>query len=514
MAYSLLYSTGTVSVANGSTSVTGAGVTWSSVREGDTLRDPATGAFAMIASVDDTGGALTLLWPWPGTTLSDAAYIITYDSPARRSAVTLGAAVEAMVQNQTSLLARRADYLALGVLINDPPSSPTVGDLYVAGSAPTGAWAANAGYLATWTAAAAWAFTAPEAGMKVYDLSADPPVAYVRGSTSWVLASPEPHRGRNLLFNPCGLINQREATSQADDTYGFDRWVVLTQTGAVGLSTLTAPADGIAGMMRLTQSQATAQRMGQAQILEAADSRWMRGRTMTLSGKARCSAAATLRYAILAWTGTADAVTSDVVLDWTSGSFTTGGFFLASNLTVVAAGSTALTAGIITDLDALSAAMPSSLNNAIIVYWVDGTLAQSETLDVAIQFEEGAIAHALDVRPIAVERQMCRRYFQALGGDHPYQRFGHGVAISSTVARMNLFIPEMRVVPSATFSAAEHFSADDGVTPFVASAITAYDYTKQVFTVQLTSSGIATYRPYVMIAAGALSARIYISAEL
>lgn len=185
MTFALTYATGTISVANGSTAVTGSGVTWTAIREGDSLIDPATGARGIIASIEDTSGALTLLDPWPGTSLTDDPYRIVYDSPARRSGVVVSAAIEELVANQTILLARRADYLVQDALLDTPPGSPTAGDVYLVGTSPSGAWSGKAGYLATWTDAAAWAFTAPETGMRAVDVSVDPPAFYFRGASAW-----------------------------------------------------------------------------------------------------------------------------------------------------------------------------------------------------------------------------------------------------------------------------------------------------------------------------------------
>ena len=187
MTFALTYATGTISVANGSTAVTGSGVTWTAIREGDSLIDPATGARGIIASIEDTSGALTLLDPWPGTSLTDDAYRIVYDSPARRSGVVVSAAIEELVAAQTILLARRADYLVQDALLDTPPGSPTAGDVYLVGTSPSGAWSGKAGYLATWTSAAAWSFTAPETGMRVVDVSVDPPAFYFRGASAWAI---------------------------------------------------------------------------------------------------------------------------------------------------------------------------------------------------------------------------------------------------------------------------------------------------------------------------------------
>ncbi len=465
MAYSILYSTGTVSVANGSTSVTGTGVTWSSVREGDTLRDPATGAFAMIASIESTSGALTLLWPWPGTDLSDDAYIITYDSPSRRSAVTLSATLETFVANQTVLLSRRADFLVLGVGTSSPPGSPVVGDTYVLGLTPSGAWSGYAGYLATWTDAGAWRFTPPETGMQALDLSVNPPPVYVRGTSAWYLRGDVPQIGDyNLLANPFGAVNAREATTGADDTYGFDRWVTLTQTAGCGLSLTYPLSGGVPTMMQLTQTQVAAQRLGQAQIFERDDSLWLSSLPVTLSGKAHCSAAATIRYAILAWTSITIGVISDPVFNWGSASYVPGSFFQPEDYTVVGVGSTALAAGVHTDITPLSVVMPSFVNNVVVVYWSEGVLPQGTTFGAGLQLSQSAVARPISHKNIAEEMVSCRRHFERIksSASDLYHGFSHVVCKSGAEYSGILHYSAKRAAPSISASGPSTFSS----TPF------------------------------------------------
>lgn len=76
-----VYTTGTISVANGSTAVTGVGTGWLNVvGQYDVLRK--NGLSVSIESVE-ANGALTLSEPWPGTSLVDATYqlAVTYDGP-------------------------------------------------------------------------------------------------------------------------------------------------------------------------------------------------------------------------------------------------------------------------------------------------------------------------------------------------------------------------------------------------------------------------------------------------
>lgn len=253
---------------------------------------------------------------------------------------------------------------------------------------------------------------------------------------------------RNILFNGCFRFNQRAPATNADDTYAHDRWNILTQTGTVAVTSQTLVENGTPNMMRITQSQASAQRFGFEQIMESSDSYPLRGQAVTLSARVRMSASTTLRYAILEWTGTADTVTSDVVLSWTSGTFTAGNFFLASNLTVTATGSTALTANTLTDVS-LTATLGSSVNNVIVLFWTDSTQAQNVTLDVGrAQLELGSVATSFERRSAAFEETACLRYYQIVAAD---DNLGSSNSTSSAFMQAG-FLGIMRTTPNLALS--------------------------------------------------------------
>jgi hypothetical protein len=219
---------------------------------------------------------------------------------------------------------------------------------------------------------------------------------------------------RNRLINGCMRINQRAATSNADDTYAFDRWNILTQTGAVAVSQLTDVENTTPYMMRITQSQASAQRFGVEQIIEAVNCKDLRGQSVTLSARVRCSNSTTLRYAVLEWTGTADSVTSDFVNDWTNGTFTAGQFFTSTSTTVTGTGSTALTANTLATVS-LSVTVGNSANNLIVIFWTDSTQAQNSTLDLGkVQLEIGSTATSFEHRQHSFEMTLCQRYFEII----------------------------------------------------------------------------------------------------
>lgn len=232
----------------------------------------------------------------------------------------------------------------------------------------------------------------------------------VTSYTPATLLSPNP----NLLVNSGFEVDQRinSATSRADDVYCLDHWYVLTQTAAIQVTQQTAQENGTPYSIRLTQNQAAAQRMGLAQIIEGKDCKFLRGYIASMAARIRYSNAAAVRYALLEWTSTEDAVTSDVVLDWTSASYTAGGFFLAANLNVLAVGSLTPSAATWTDLTPIVATVGNSANNIIVFIWTEGTAAQNSTLDIGRAWcGQGYNARWVQ-EPFQTNLARCERFFE------------------------------------------------------------------------------------------------------
>jgi hypothetical protein len=219
---------------------------------------------------------------------------------------------------------------------------------------------------------------------------------------------------------PSGVIYQRTVAATADDVYFADRWYALTQTNTVTPSVISAPETGFSQGLRITQSQAVAQRYGFAQILPNDYVRQLMGGNVSLSFRARISNTTTLRWALLGWTGTADTVTSDVVNDWTSTTYTTGNFFItgAGSLSVIATGSQAMTANTFATLSTNAAAIGASINNLILFCWTDSTQAQNTTLDWHdVRLTKTDVRVPVEARSIGDERRICaRRYFNNING--------------------------------------------------------------------------------------------------
>ena len=304
----------------------------------------------------------------------------------------------------------------------------------------------------------------------------------------------------NVLINPDGFINQRVAGSGiADDTYHVDRWYALTQTAALDVSQLSNVADGVPSMIRLTQPNATAQRIGSAQIVESITSWEMRGSGVCLSGKVRMSAAATVRYAILAWTGTADSVTSDVVNNWTSGTYTTGNFFISSNMSLVAEGNTALSANTVTDFS-LTGSVPSGCNNLIVLIWSSATMAQTATLDFRAKLEIGSVATRFSSQ-FHEELKKCVRYYKVMtpnnsGGISAFRYGGLQVVTAS------FFLDTMRVSPTASNSSPTWATAAPGTNNEIAfRTVTGTYLTSSGSLSFFMGGGIDTFHRYLQISA-------------
>jgi hypothetical protein len=248
---------------------------------------------------------------------------------------------------------------------------------------------------------------------------------------------------RNKLINGDFSQNARALTSAADDAYCLDRWYVLTETGNVTVGKLTDPESGAPWGIRLTQPDATAKRIGFAQIIESKDIRQYASTAMNLSARLRLSTAANIRYAVIEHTGTANAVTSDVVNDWASATFTPSNFFIAG-VNIISTGTIApgaATWGSVSDWDAPGA----TVKNVIVFIWTESQVAQNVTLDCSrIQYEPGVVATPHEWR--INEMQLCQRYYCETRGAVTFT-----AAAADNSAACSIFWPvEMRDTPATT----------------------------------------------------------------
>lgn len=217
---------------------------------------------------------------------------------------------------------------------------------------------------------------------------------------------------RNRLINGDFSQNVRALTSVADDTYFLDRWYALTESGNVTVAQLTDPESGAPFGIRLTQPDASPKRMGFAQIIESKNIRQYASRAMHLAARLRLSTGAAIRYAVIEHTGTADVVTSDVVNNWASTTFTPSNFFIAG-LNILSTGTITPGAATWGEVSAW-AALGSGVKNVIVFIWTESQVAQNVTLDCSrIQYEPGVIATPHEWR--MNETSLCSRHARING---------------------------------------------------------------------------------------------------
>lgn len=216
----------------------------------------------------------------------------------------------------------------------------------------------------------------------------------------------------NLLHNGGFEVWQRgTAFSTNDDNYAADRWYILSQSSAVGADKGTTNFSPLNSHL-LTQTNASAQRAGVAHIVESRDTAPYAkdARTVRFQFSARSSTSTAIRFAIIEWTGTADSVTSDVVNNWASSTYTAGNFFLGSNLTVTAVGSG--TANTTAADFAVTGTVSTSAKNLIVFVWSENTMAQNVTLEITkAGLYDGTSARDWLPRSLAEEIALCQRYY-------------------------------------------------------------------------------------------------------
>jgi hypothetical protein len=128
--------------------------------------------------------------------------------------------------------------------------------------------------------------------------------------------------GRNRLINGDMRVSQRGTSFVAgannDDTYNLDRWTLLSDGDDI-VDVTQANVAPTAGLFSIGLDVETVnKKFGILQIIEQRNIVGMFNQPVTLSFSARTSGSSigNLKAVILAWNGTADTVTSDVVSAW------------------------------------------------------------------------------------------------------------------------------------------------------------------------------------------------------
>jgi hypothetical protein len=231
---------------------------------------------------------------------------------------------------------------------------------------------------------------------------------------------------KNAIINGAFAVAQRgtsftSATTPAnsDDTYLLDRWTLLSDGNDivdVTQNTATIPTSGLYSCA--LDVETANKKFGIIQFIEQKNCHRMLGSTVTLSFKARKGGSnatvGTMRAAVLAWDGTADTLTSDVVSAWNaSGTNPT----LVANWTAenVAADLTLTTSFQTFSITGISIDTASAKNLAVFLYYnnADGTVGDFIYV-TDVQLEPGSVATEFEHRWFQDELLLCQRYCPAI----------------------------------------------------------------------------------------------------
>ena len=260
----------------------------------------------------------------------------------------------------------------------------------------------------------------------------------------------------NALINGGFLLWQRittatTATPMSDDVYNApDRWYSLVQGANATINRNTGTGLGTSQYSAKLVAGGTTNRYGIAQIINSENSIPYRGKTVIAQCKVQPtnnagSGTRDYRIAILEWTGTADTVTSEVVADWTSGTYTTAGFFASTTLTLVGTAAVTATHGATSTLS-VSGTVSTSCNNLIVFIWAEDvpTHASDYALIGECGLYVGAVAQTWTPLSEELEKQRCYFYCYLL------THSGVGRAESATLVGVVSQFPTMRTTPTAS----------------------------------------------------------------
>jgi hypothetical protein len=224
---------------------------------------------------------------------------------------------------------------------------------------------------------------------------------------------------KNRLINGDYSVAQRGTSfasgANNNDTYNLDRWYVLSDgNDAVDITqdTTTVPTNQLTAIALDVETED--KKFGIAQIIEQVNCIGLIGNTVNLSFKAKVSSTTKLdnvKCAIVAWSGTANTVTSDIISAWGAE---------GTNPTLIANATyenTPANLGVTTSYAtySVSAAVDTaSTKNIIVFIWSDvtDTTAGDFLFITDVQLEVGSVATPFERRPFGTELQLCYRYFR------------------------------------------------------------------------------------------------------
>ena len=255
--------------------------------------------------------------------------------------------------------------------------------------------------------------------------------------------------GVNLIINGDSVIDQRAvSTAINDDTYAWDRWVILSDgNGVVTPSQESSDLPfGARSAGKLTVAIAN-KKFGILQIVEGKNSKSIISSIASLSASAKSSGISNMRVAILSWDSTEDSVTSDVVSAWNAAG--TDPTLVANWTYENVPANIGLSASWNSGFDALNVSIDTASTKQVAVFmWVDDTDASvSDTLLVTnVKLEQGPQATDFEFESVDEVFEGSRRY--AINNS----AVSHGgEALAGNGFNFNIPLgKEMRIAPAVT----------------------------------------------------------------
>ena len=327
---------------------------------------------------------------------------------------------------------------------------------------------------------------------------------------------------KNYLINGGFAVAQRGTsfTSGANnnDAYTLDRWYILSDgNDAIDVTqdTTTVPTNGEFAIA--LDVETVNKKFGIATIIENKDVIGLVGNTVTFSFKAKVSATTKLdnvKAAIVAWSGTADTVTSDIISAW--GAEGTNPTLIANATYENTPANLNLTTSYASY--SISAAVDTaSTQNLILFIWSDVTdTTLGDFLYIAeSKLEIGSSATAFEYAGGTIQGELaaCRRYYYQPTGT---RYVGVGAANNTTEVIFAIPLPStMRTNPSVSVSNFAHFEFSPGSIAF--SAVNVLDGDGSISSFYTSgSSGLTANqaKSILAISATAASSSFRFSAEL
>jgi hypothetical protein len=271
---------------------------------------------------------------------------------------------------------------------------------------------------------------------------------------------------KNYLINGGFAVAQRGTSfvsgANNDDAYTLDRWYILSDTNDVidvTQDTSTVPTNG---QFAIALDVETAnKKFGIATIIENKNVIGLVGNTVTFSFKAKVSSTTKLdnvKAAIVAWSGTADTVTSDIISAW--GAEGTNPTLIANATYENSPANLSVTTSYATY--SVSAAVDTaSTKNLILFVWSDVTdTTAGDFLYIAeSKLELGSTATAFVYAGGTIQGELaaCQRYYwQQVSGTAV--AFGNASLYSASIAFTTIQMPvTMRTTPTLVASSGTNY---------------------------------------------------------